>query len=59
MERKYNGQKEEDKQKQSMVGKTVHSKQTKNRKTRTPLKTGVNSCAPEGQAVPVASFKLI
>jgi hypothetical protein len=48
MERKYNGQKEEDKQKQSMVGKTVHSKQTKNRKTRTSLKTGVNSCAPEG-----------
>ena len=27
---------------------TKHTHKTKDRVTRTPLKTGVNSCAPEG-----------
>jgi len=32
---------------------TKHTYKTKNRVTRTPLKTGMHSCSPEGQAVPV------
>ena len=38
-----NGQKKKDKQRS-----TKHTHKTKDRVTRTPLKTGVNSGAPEG-----------
>jgi hypothetical protein len=49
--RQHNGQKEKvqkDKQRS-----TKHTHKTKDRVTRTPLKTGVNADAPEGFAVPV------
>ena len=45
--RQNNGQKKRDKQRS-----TKHTHKTKDRVTRTPLKTGVNSCAPEVEAVP-------
>jgi len=32
---------------------TKHARKTKDRVARTPLNTGVNSCAPERRAVPV------
>ena len=47
-DRQHNGQKKKYKQRS-----TKHTYKTKDRVTRTPLKTGVNSCAPEGCAVPV------
>ena len=35
------------------TGQTQHyTKKTKDRGTRTPLKQGVHSCAPEGYAIP-------
>ena len=45
--RQHNGQKKKDKQ-----GSTYYTHKTKDRVTRTPLKTGVNSGAPEGYSVP-------
>ena len=38
---------------------TKHAHKTKDRVTRTPLKTGVNSGAPEGWAVPVSLVALV
>ena len=45
--RQHNGQKKKDKQRS-----TKHTNRTTNRVSRTPPKHGVNSGAPEGQAVP-------
>ena len=33
---------------------TKHTHKTKDRVTRTPLKPGVNPCAPEGYAIPAS-----
>jgi ElaB/YqjD/DUF883 family membrane-anchored ribosome-binding protein len=41
--RQHNNQKKKDKQRS-----TKHTYKTKDRVTRTPLKTGLNSCTPEG-----------
>ena len=43
MNRQHNGRKIRDKQRSTKL-----TYKTKDRVTRTPLKTGVNSCAPEG-----------
>jgi len=41
------GQKKKDKKTNNDLQNTTHN--TKDRAIRTPLKTGVNSCAPEGK----------
>ena len=46
--RQHNGQKKRDKRQKDKQRSTKHTYKTKDRVTRTPLKTGVNSGAPEG-----------
>jgi len=45
---KYKRQSTKDKVQKDKQRSTKHTYKTKDRVTRTPLKTGVDSCAPEG-----------
>ena len=47
-DRQHNGQKKRKKGQKDKQRSTKHTHKTKDRETRTPIKAGVNSSAPEG-----------
>ena len=54
--RQHNGLKKVQKDK---LRSTKHTYKTKDQVTRTPLKTGVNSCAPEGKVWAIILLSII